>query len=100
MNIKRIQLAAAGSALALAAAVVVAPAASAEPKPVPQGYGMPASGMCDTTTAVEWANVPGAPATGWGMGWGPWLNDGKGGPACVRVLVFNNSTQSWTASTR
>lgn len=81
--------------LALATGVLAAPAASADPKSVTQAYGLPASGQCDATTAVEWANIPGAPVGGWAIGWGPWLNDGKGGAACVRVLNYNNATHTW-----
>jgi hypothetical protein len=94
-GIIKVQVAAAVFAVALATGLIAAPAASADPKAVTQAYGVPASGMCDAATAVESANIPGAPVGGWVMGWGTWLNGGKGGAACVRVLNYNNSTHSW-----
>lgn len=65
------------------------------PMPVSQAFGLPESGTCDATSAPEWANVPGAPVGGWQKGWGSWLNAGKGGPACVRVLNYNASARTW-----
>lgn len=95
MKVKKVQTAAAVAAVALATGVIAAPASSADPNSVTQAYGVPASGQCDATTAPEWVNIPGAPVGGWAMSWGHWLNDGKGGAACVRVLNYNNSSRSW-----
>jgi len=65
------------------------------PRPGSQAFGLPESGTCDAASAPEWASVPGAPVGGWQKGWGSWLNTGKGGPACVRVLNYDASTRTW-----
>ena len=80
---------------ALGATVVLAAPASADPAFVVQAYGQPSTGLCDGTDAPAAVNVPGAPTGGWRTGWGTWLNDGKGGVACVRVLIYVNGTKSW-----
>lgn len=99
MNITRKHTIAVASAAAAIAALGGTGVAMADtvngPKPISQAFGMPESSICDVTTTPEWANIPGAPVGGWQKGWGSWLNAGKGGPACVRVLNYNASTHTW-----
>jgi hypothetical protein len=74
------------------------PAAEAENAPPShiQAVGLPASGSCD---AVEDADL------GWGTGlsggwipsWGAWLNDGTGGPACMRTLAYDPARSRWVS---
>ena len=86
----------AGAALALPLAL--AAPAIASPGNISQGYGLPASGTCaNAATDAPQASIPGAPTGGWKVGWGSWLNGGKGGAACVRVLVYSTSTNTWVA---
>ncbi len=98
MNTKRIAGIAAASSLALGGvAVLASPAMAAEgdlQTEVVQAVGLPVSGTC---TAIDDAslNWGGVPSGGWSAGWGQWLNDGKGGAACVRTLKFAESTGTW-----
>jgi len=95
---KKIAGLAAVSALALGGVTMMAsPAMADQPSDVIQAVGMPTTGTClsVTDTALNWAGVA---SGGWTTGWGEWLNDGKGGVACVRTLKFDNSTQTWSVA--
>jgi hypothetical protein len=61
------------------------PAAPKGPGPYIQAYG-----------TVAWAKWPGVPDGSWHVGWGQWLNGGKGGTACLRTVTLVG--KNWTVS--
>ena len=70
------------------------PAAPKGPGPYIQAYGAVTDPTCQLT--VEWAKWPGVPDGGWHFGWGQWLNEGKGGPACIRTVTLVG--KNWVVS--
>jgi hypothetical protein len=66
------------------------------PAPIIQAYGLAEDPTCQLTPA--WAKFSNVADGGWGKSWGPWLNGGKGGEACVRYIVYKNSTKTWVPS--
>lgn len=75
--------------------VVVAPVFSG-PKPIIQAYGIAEDPTCALTPA--WAKFSNVADGGWGKSWGPWLNGGKGGEACVRYIVYKKDKGTWVPS--
>jgi hypothetical protein len=58
-----------------------------------QQVGLPASGCSAVNRPdLNWANVSGA---GWAPTWSLWLNDGRGGAVCSRILEFSTSEARW-----
>lgn len=66
---------------------------SAPPSHV-QGVGLPASGSCDEVDDADLGWGTGL-AGGWAPSWGAWLNDGAGGPACIRTLAYDLGRNRW-----
>lgn len=65
------------------------------PPPVIQQFGKPASGTCDAAAPItlNWAGVP---SGGWANSWAQWMNGGRGGEVCSRMLVYSSSRGAWT----
>jgi hypothetical protein len=76
------------------AAKPAAPAAPKGPGPYLQAYGTAEDPTCQLT--VAWAKWPGVPDGSWHLGWGQWLNGGKGGPACLRTVTLVG--KNWVVS--
>lgn len=70
-------------------------AASSEPPRVFQQFGKPLTGTCDSAApaTLNWAGVM---SGGWGESWAQWMNGGKGGAVCTRMLVYSSSRGAWT----
>lgn len=64
------------------------PAGSGMPEVV-EMFGLPVSGVCSDIPESIATNVADR-VTGWSRSWtgGAWLNEGRGGPVCVRTLRF------------
>lgn len=64
------------------------------PPPVLQQIPLPLGGTCTDVDRpdLNWAGVE---SGGWGESWAQWVNDGAGGPVCVRTLVYNSSRGRW-----
>lgn len=84
----------------LATLTIVAPTGDSSessqlPPPVVQQFGKPASGSCDAAApaALNWSGVA---SGGWGESWAQWMNGGKGGAVCTRMLVYSSSRGAWT----
>ena len=69
----------------LTVAVVSEPVEAPAPHDYFQQVGVPASGNCADVpnTVGHW---PGFPIGGWSKSWAKWINDGAGGPVCVREV--------------
>jgi hypothetical protein len=68
------------------------------PPPVPdeiQQIGRPSTGCATfkSDAILNWTGISGA---GWGSSWAQWMNDGKGGDVCVRMLGYTVSTGTWS----
>ena len=94
-----------GSVAALAlvgAGFLAAPASAAETEEtgiadVGQAVGLPASGTCADVDDAD-LNWSGVASGGWTAGWGTWLNDGAGGEACLRTLVYDENSDTWSVA--
>lgn len=65
------------------------------PEPIQQQFGKPKTGACDDAqpTGLNWGGVADG---GWHESWAQWVNDGKGGAVCTRMLVYSTSLARWT----
>lgn len=72
------------------------PAGSGMPD-VLEMFGLPASGLCADVPEALHTNIPDR-TTGWSTSWtdGAWLNEGRGGPVCVRTLRYMPQTGAFT----
>ena len=70
-------------------------ASSSVPTPIVQQFGKPVGGTCDVI-APESLNWSGVASGGWGESWAQWMNGGKGGAVCTRMLVHSSSRGAWT----
>jgi hypothetical protein len=70
------------------------PSTSSVPADVFQAFGRPVTGTCAdaASTTLNWAGVS---SGGWGESWGQWLNDGKGGAVCNRILRYDSGRSKW-----
>lgn len=61
---------------------------SSAPAPLVQQFGRPTSGTCNAAAPkdLDWAGVA---SGGWGESWAWWMNGGKGGAVCNRVLAYS-----------
>jgi hypothetical protein len=64
------------------------------PTPIIQQFGKPVSATCDAT-APQSLNWSGVASGGWSETWGEWMNDGKGGAVCSRMLVYSVNQAKW-----
>jgi hypothetical protein len=64
------------------------------PAPILQQFGKPVSGTCDAA-APQSLNWSGVASGGWSETWGEWMNDGKGGAVCSRMLVYSVNQAKW-----
>ena len=64
-----------------------------------ESFGLPTSGSCTPVPLEVRANIA-ERETGWGRSWsqGAWLNDGRGGPVCVRTLRYSPTLQGYAAA--
>lgn len=67
----------------------IAPADGSDgtPPPVYQGLPLPGSGSCADVKDADYAWGTGLTG-GWQKAWEPWVNEGKGGWACVRTMAY------------
>lgn len=67
---------------------------SGGPAEILQAFGLPASGTCATSQPanINWAGVG---SGGWANSWAQWVNGGKGGPVCIRTLVYSTTQAKW-----
>ena len=61
---------------------------------VMQAVGRPATG-CATYVSTGSVNKGNVAGTGWNPSWGTWINEGRGGDVCVRMLGYNMTTSAW-----
>ncbi len=79
---------------------ISAPTSSIAILPLPQvpdqiqQIGRPSAGCATfvSDTSVNWTGIAG---NGWGSSWAQWMNNGKGGDVCVRMLGYTVSTSKW-----
>lgn len=74
---------------------ITAPSSGGDaPPPLIQQFGKPASGTCDAAAplTLNWAGVA---SGGWGDSWAQWMNTGRGGPVCNRMLVYSTAQSRW-----
>ena len=64
------------------------------PPPVLQQFGRPGVGGCADAAPAP-TQLPGAPTGGWGESWAQWMNGGKGGAVCTRMLVYSTTHSKW-----
>ena len=63
------------------------------PPDVTQQVGAAPDGTCEITDPT--LNWGGAESGNWGKSWGEWLNEGKGGVACTRMLTYDQNLGHW-----
>ena len=61
---------------------------------VMQAVGRPITG-CATYVSTGSDNKGNVAGTGWNPSWGTWINEGRGGDVCVRMLGYNMTTSAW-----
>lgn len=68
------------------------------PPDILESFGLPTSGSC-TPVPQEVRTNTAERETGWGRSWtqGAWLNNGRGGPVCVRTLRYSPTLQGYAA---
>ena len=68
------------------------------PPDILESFGLPTSGSCTPVPLEVRTNIA-ERETGWGRSWtqGAWLNNGRGGPVCVRTLRYSPTLQGYAA---
>lgn len=67
---------------------------SVAPPSVTQQFGRPSTGTCDAAASAT-LNWGGAGSGGWGDSWAQWMNGGRGGAVCTRMLVYSIGPGRW-----
>ena len=89
-----------GSDFYFIAYVTTSSAGGDAPPDIIEQFGLPSNGSCTPVPAEVRLNIANR-TSGWGVSWtdAAWLNNGAGGPVCVRTLRYNATLQDFAALT-